>query len=54
VRHALGSRVGMILDGGRCPGGIPSTVVDVTVSPAVIRRRGAMVAQVEELIAQMS
>ena len=41
VAEAFGDRVPLILDGGRCPGETPSTVVDVTVSPARIRRRGA-------------
>jgi L-threonylcarbamoyladenylate synthase len=27
---ALGNRVALVLDGGRCPGGVPSTVVDVS------------------------
>lgn len=38
----LGDRVALILDGGRCPGGVPSTVVDLTVSPPAILRRGAI------------
>ncbi len=30
----------MILDGGRCPGGVPSTLVDVTGDVPVILRQG--------------
>jgi L-threonylcarbamoyladenylate synthase len=34
----LGSRIALILDGGRCPGGVASTVVDVTgVEPVILR-----------------
>jgi len=38
VAAQLAGRIAMILDGGRCPGGIASTVVDLTgPSPAVLR-----------------
>ena len=50
VRGALGERVKFVLDGGRCPGGVPSTVVDLTVIPPVIRRRGALASEVEALL----
>lgn len=51
VQAALGERVRLILDGGRCPGGVASTVVDVTTDPPSIRRRGAMVNEVEAFLA---
>jgi len=38
----LGGRIDLILDGGRCLGGIPSTVVDVTPSLPRILRLGAI------------
>jgi len=38
----LGSAVDLILDGGPCPGGQPSTVVDVTEAPPRIVRAGAV------------
>jgi L-threonylcarbamoyladenylate synthase len=47
VVDALGTRVRWVLDGGRCPGGVASTVVDLTTSPPLIRRRGALAAEVE-------
>ena len=40
VAAQLAGRVGMILDGGRCPGGIASTVVDLTGPIPVILRPG--------------
>lgn len=46
---ALGGRVALIVDGGLCPGGVASTVLDLTVSPAAIRRPGPVTA--EELAA---
>jgi len=48
----FGDQVALILDAGRCPGGIPSTVVDVTVFPPLIRRRGALADEVEAYLAQ--
>ncbi|HEV2280825.1 MAG TPA: L-threonylcarbamoyladenylate synthase [bacterium] len=38
----LGGSVDLILDGGACPGGHPSTVVDVTRTPPVIVRAGGV------------
>ena len=40
VAAQLGGRVAMILDGGRCPGGVASTVVDVTGPMPIILRPG--------------
>ena len=41
---ALAGRVALIVDGGLCPGGVASTVLDLTVSPATIRRSGPVTA----------
>lgn len=40
VRTALGDRVDLLIDGGRTPGGRPSTVVDCTQAVPVILREG--------------
>jgi L-threonylcarbamoyladenylate synthase len=40
VSAQLAGRVALILDGGRCPGGVASTVVDLTGSSPVILRPG--------------
>jgi L-threonylcarbamoyladenylate synthase len=40
VREELEGRVELILDGGECPGGMPSTVVDCTGEKPVILREG--------------
>lgn len=42
VRTQLGDAVDLIIDGGRCAGGRPSTVVDCTVEPPRIVREGAI------------
>jgi L-threonylcarbamoyladenylate synthase len=40
VLEALGDRVAVVVDGGRAPGGVASTVADVTVSPPRVLRAG--------------
>jgi L-threonylcarbamoyladenylate synthase len=40
VYAQLGGRIELILDGGKTPGGIPSTVVDCTESELKILREG--------------
>ncbi|MGE5618930.1 MAG: L-threonylcarbamoyladenylate synthase [Sphingomonadaceae bacterium] len=47
VDRQIGSRIALIIDGGTCPGGTDSTVVDLTTRPPTIRRIGAV--SVEEL-----
>ncbi len=42
IGEALASRIDMIVDGGKTPGPIPSTVYDISVSPPVIRRHGVI------------
>jgi L-threonylcarbamoyladenylate synthase len=51
VEAELGGRIELILDGGRCPGGVPSTVLDLTTDPPTILRAGAIV--VEEIEAAL-
>lgn len=42
VRRQLGDRVDLIVEGGPCPGGVESTVVDCTVVPPQVLREGAV------------
>lgn len=44
VYSALGRGLHLLLDGGISPGGIPSTVLDLTVSPPAILRAGPVTA----------
>jgi L-threonylcarbamoyladenylate synthase len=43
VLDSLGGRIDLVLDGGPCPGGIESTVVDLTCSPPRVLRPGPIV-----------
>ncbi|MCK9377633.1 MAG: L-threonylcarbamoyladenylate synthase [Syntrophobacterales bacterium] len=43
VAREFGDEVDLILDAGPCPGGLPSTIVDVTSSPPRLVRPGAIV-----------
>ena len=42
IGEALASRIDLIVDGGKTPGPIPSTVYDISVSPPIIRRHGVI------------
>ena len=42
VRSQFGEKVDLIIDGGRCPGGKESTIVDVTGKDVIIIREGAI------------
>jgi L-threonylcarbamoyladenylate synthase len=42
VLAQLAARIDLILDGGTCPGGIASTIVDLTVTPPAILRAGGI------------
>jgi len=42
VEAELGGRIELVLDGGQCPGGVPSTVLDLTADPPAILRAGAI------------
>jgi len=50
VTAQLSGRVAMVLDGGRCPGGVPSTVVDLTgPTPAILRPGPVSLEQILEV-----
>ena len=40
VRQQLGGKIDLIINGGKCPGGKESTIVDVTHEPPIILRQG--------------
>ena len=41
VAAAFGERVDLLVDGGRTPGGMPSTLLDATAEPPTVLRAGA-------------
>lgn len=45
VLAQLDGRIDLLLDGGTCPGGVSSTVLDLTVSPPVVLRAGGISAK---------
>ena len=45
VLDALKSRIDLLIDGGICKGGIPSSVIDCTVSPVKVLREGSVTEQ---------
>jgi L-threonylcarbamoyladenylate synthase len=42
VQDQIGDKIDMVIDGGRCPGGIESTVIDLSGEKPLIRRQGAI------------
>jgi L-threonylcarbamoyladenylate synthase len=42
VRTQIGDKIDMVIDGGKCPGGIESTVIDLSGEKPVVRRQGAI------------
>ncbi len=51
VLHDLDGCIPLLLDGGTCRGGVPSTVLDLTVVPPVVRRAGPVtVEEIEEVL----
>ena len=42
IGEELSSRIDVIVDGGKTPGPVPSTVYDISVSPPIIRRQGVI------------
>ena len=40
VRQQLGEKIDLIIDGGKCPGGKESTVLDITREPPIVLRQG--------------
>jgi L-threonylcarbamoyladenylate synthase len=53
VLAQLDGRIDLLLDGGTCPGGVASTVLDLTVTPlAILRAGGLPVEQLTEIISR--
>lgn len=54
VYEQLGDNVDFIIDGGRCPGGTESTIIDVTANVPVILREGAIPRKEIEKVCQVT
>jgi L-threonylcarbamoyladenylate synthase len=55
VAREFGDELALIIDAGPCPGGLPSTIVDVTVSPPRLVRAGAVaVADIDKIIPDLA
>ena len=46
----LGEMVALVIDGGRSPGGVESTVVDITDAPAIVREGAITRVEIEQAI----
>lgn len=54
VMKSMSGRVPLVLDGGKCPGGIESTVVDMTTNPPRLLRPGLIsIVQLQEVIGEL-
>lgn len=54
VREQMGEKVDMILDGGKCPIGVESTVIDLTeAEPLILRPGGLSLEEVEAVIGKV-
>lgn len=54
VREQIGKSVGLILDGGKCPVGVESTIIDVTKqTPVILRPGGLTIEEIERVIGKV-
>jgi L-threonylcarbamoyladenylate synthase len=54
VMAQLAGRIDAVVDGGACPGGVPSTVLDLTATPARVLRQGPVtVADLASLVGEI-
>ncbi|RMD94886.1 MAG: L-threonylcarbamoyladenylate synthase type 1 TsaC, partial [Calditrichaeota bacterium] len=53
VAQQLGESIDLIIDGGRCPVGVESTVLDLTTKPTLLRPGGIPVEEIEKLIGRV-
>jgi L-threonylcarbamoyladenylate synthase len=53
VKEQIGEKVDLILDGGKCPIGVESTVIDLSNEPTLLRSGGLPVEEVEKVIGKI-
>lgn len=54
VMDQLGGRIAAVVDGGRCPGGVPSTILDCTADHPELLRAGAISVEALRRIAELA
>jgi len=54
VKEQLGDRIDIIIDSGKCPVGVESTVIDLTGEPTILRPGGTPVEEIEKLIGKVN
>ena len=50
VLDEFGNKIKFVLDGGRCPIGLESTIIDLTKKPVILRHGGISVEEVEQIL----
>jgi L-threonylcarbamoyladenylate synthase len=53
VKEQIGDEIDLIIDGGRCPIGVESTVLDLTGEPTVLRPGGLPIEEIEKIIGRV-
>jgi L-threonylcarbamoyladenylate synthase len=53
VAEQLGDKIDLIIDGGKCPIGVESTVLDLTNEPTVLRLGGLPIEEIEKVIGKV-
>ena len=53
VKEQLGDRIDIIIDAGRCPVGVESTVIDLTGEATILRPGGTPVEEIERVIGKV-
>lgn len=53
VLAQLGGRIDLLIDGGRCPVGVESTIIDLTEEPTLLRPGGLPLEEIERVIGKV-
>ena len=53
VKEQIGEEIDLIIDGGKCPIGVESTVLDLTGEPAILRPGGLPIEEIEKVIGKV-
>lgn len=53
VKEQIGREIDLIIDGGKCPIGVESTVLDLTAKPTILRPGGLPIEEIEKVIGKV-